>query len=133
MSQSTFKVDPVPASPHHRHQTSLKGWPSSSDPLEPDQRTEAIRVFNQIISYYESSQTDKFYKPITLIRLTYEYVRSRNNFLKYFFKYMEGDLGPALSRFANIDKKNDLALQLANFADYLIDNFSYHVSNILIV
>jgi hypothetical protein len=123
MSQSVFKVDPVPASPHHRHQTSLEGWPSSSEPLQPDQRLEATRVFNQIVDYYEPSQTGGPYWRVTLIRLTHEYARSRDDFLRYFFKYIEGNLDQALSRFANIDEKSGLTSQLASFADYLVDNF----------
>lgn len=118
-----FKVDPVPASPHHRHQTSLEGWPSASKPLEPDRKLEATRVFNQIVDHYEPSQTDGSYRRVTLIRLTHEYARSQDDFLRYFFKYMEGDLDQALSRLANIDENGDLTSQLASFADYLVDNF----------
>jgi hypothetical protein len=86
---ASLRIASVLAAIVNYFETSLEGWPSSSEPLEPGQRAEAMRVFNQIVSYYEPSQTDGPYKSVTLIRLIYEYARSRDNFLSYFFKYME--------------------------------------------
>jgi hypothetical protein len=128
MSHLTFRVDPVPASPHHRHQSSLEGWPSSSEPLEPKQRAEATRIFNQIIDHCEPSQTRNGpYKRITLIRLTHQYALSeisRDSFLKYFFQYMAIPMEEE-SHFDTWDteRKSELVLSLAAFADYLVDNF----------
>ncbi len=66
------------ASPHHRHQASLEGVIdfSSNQPLDPDERNEATRIFHQIINYCEPSQSNEPYKRITLVRATYEFTRS---------------------------------------------------------
>jgi hypothetical protein len=99
--------------------------------LEPAQRDRATRIFNQIVNHYEPLQTKNGpYKRITLVRVTYEYAPSQDNFLRYFFLDMERDLdfSQALSLFADFDgwdiqRKNELALRLSAFADFLVDNF----------
>jgi len=140
----SFRVAPVPASAHHRHQTSLEGimsiegTPGSSEvktsepqPLEPAQRDRATHIFNQIVNHCEPLQPeDGPYKRITLVRVTYEYALSQDNFLRYFFLDMERDLdfSEALSLFADFDswdiqRKNELASRLCAFADFLVGNF----------
>jgi hypothetical protein len=130
------------AFPHHRHQSSLEGVIdlSSPQPLEPDQRDRATRIFNQIVAHFEPSQTeDKGYKRVTLIRAVHEYTINRDNFLHCFFLHVEKELRPsddaselslsqALSRFDypdswNDEQRNELSARLAAFADYLVDNF----------
>ena len=112
---------------------SVDGTPGSleSTPLEPDKRDRAAHIFNQIVNHCEPLQTENGpYKRITLVRVTYEYVPSRDNFLRYFFLDMERDLdfSQALSRLADFNdwdtqRKNELAPRLTAFADYLVDNF----------
>ena len=113
---------------------SLDGTPGSSEPfepLEPAQRDIATRIFNQIVNHYEPLQTkNERYKRITLVRVTYEYAPSQDNFLRYFFLGIEkgSDFSQALSLFADFDnwdtqQKNELASRLSAFADFLVDNF----------
>lgn len=130
------------ASPHHWHQASLEGVLdfSSPRPLEPDQRNKATDIFNQIVELYEPSQTDdKGYKRITLLRVTHDSVISRDNFLSYFFLFVEKELrqgedvlelslSQALSRYADLDswsrpQRRELETSLVVFSDYLVDNF----------
>jgi hypothetical protein len=128
-------------SPHHRHQSSLEGVIDFSDQhLHPDERNRATRIFNRIINYYEPSQTKNGpYKQITLLRATYEYALSRDNFLKLFFLYIgreshlteqlsESNFSQTLSHFVNFDsitaeQKDELGKSVSAFADYLVDNF----------
>jgi hypothetical protein len=64
----------------------------SEAPSEPDQRTRMTKIFKQIIGHYEPPQPkDGRYKHVTLLNLTYEYVLSRDRFLKFFFE--SEDLG----------------------------------------
>jgi hypothetical protein len=134
--QPSFQVAPIPASTHQislEGVMSVDGTPGSleSTPLEPDQRDRATHIFNQIVNHCEPLQTENGpYKRITLVRVTYEYVPSRDNFLRYFFLDMERDLdfSQALSRLADFNdwdtqRKNELAPRLTAFADYLVDNF----------
>jgi hypothetical protein len=122
---------PGTAMAHHRHQASLEGvidFNPSPQPLNPEQRTQTRRTFNQIIAYYEPLQTNNGpYKRITLIHLTYKYAlseTSQNNFLRYFFEYvaisMEKDI-----HFDDWDaeQKNELESGLTDFADFLLNNF----------
>jgi lipopolysaccharide export LptBFGC system permease protein LptF len=130
------------ASPHHRHQSSLEGVLdfSSPQPPEPDQRNRATDIFNQIVTQYESSQTnDKGYKRITLLRVVHDSVISKDNFLSCFFLFVEKELrqgedvselslSRALSRYVNLDswsrqQRKELETSLAAFSDYLVDNF----------
>lgn len=121
------------ATPHHRHQSSLEAVIdfSSSQPLETDQRVRATQIFYQIIHHCEPSQTKEGpYKRISLVCLTYEYALSQDNFLRYFFRYLneETSFSRALSHFAEFDdwdtkRKNELISGLTDFADYLFDNF----------
>jgi hypothetical protein len=142
--QPSFQVAPIPASAHHRHQTSLEGImsidgtpgslgfePLEPQPLERAQLDRATHVFNQIVNHYEPLQTKNGpYKRITLVRVTYEYTLSRDDFLRYFFLEMErdSDFPQALALFADFDswdiqRKNELASRLSAFADFLLDNF----------
>src|SRR5947208_1922750 len=103
------------AFPHHRHQSSLEGVIdlSSPQPLEPDQRDRATRIFNQIVAHFEPSQAeDKGYKRVTLIRAAHEYTLNRDNFLHCFFRdghrcviYQKFDIRDAMKRVKR-DKNN---------------------------
>jgi hypothetical protein len=116
---------------HHRHQSSLEriiDFSPLTERLEPDQRVNAIRIFNQIIDYYELSQIKNgFYKRITFIRLIYKYALSeilRNNFLKYFFQYMAIPMEKDIHFDDwNTKQKNKFKSNLTIFADFLVDNF----------
>jgi hypothetical protein len=117
VTPSGSNLSGIPASAHHRHQTSLEGImsidgtpgslgfkPLEPQPLEPAQRDSATHIFNQIVSHYEPLQTkNRPYKRITLVRVTYEYALSQDNFLRYFFLDMERDLdfSKALALFAD--------------------------------
>ncbi|KAL1979788.1 hypothetical protein VTN96DRAFT_5195 [Rasamsonia emersonii] len=131
------------ASPLHRHQSSLEGvidFSSSPQPLEPDQRSRAVDIFNRIVAQYEPSPTNaKDYKRITLLRAVYDSVIAKDDFLRCFFLFLEKELrqgedapeqsySQALSRFIDLDSRgteqgNALEASLAAFSDYLVDNF----------
>jgi hypothetical protein len=123
------------ASPH-LHQTSLDGVIdfANTQPLEPDLRTNATRVFNQLIDYFEPSQSDnkRPYTLISLLRFTHEYAIKSDNFLSCFFQYVENEstLSHALPRFDNFDtwgteQKNELATFVFDFAHYNFFLLSY--------
>jgi hypothetical protein len=131
-------MDRVPPSPHHRHQASLEDiifLSDESEALEAAQRGRAEQKFYRIVRHFEaaegssstrSSNTNggQYNRPL-LVRLTYEYARSRESqdiFLRALFHSM------ALS----LDNENDIDLDrdqghleanLSLFADYLFDNF----------
>lgn len=130
------------ALPHHRHQSSLEGILdfSSPQPLEQDQLKRATNIFNRIVALYEPLQTnDGGYKRITLLRIAHDSVTSRDNFLRYFFLFVEkelrqtGDaselnLSRALCRYVDLDSWNreqrtDLERSLAAFSDFFVNNF----------
>jgi hypothetical protein len=112
---------------------SIDGTPGSlgSEPLESAQRDVATHTFNQIVNHYEPLQIENgTYKRITLVRVTYEYALSQDNFLRYFFLDMGRDLdfSQALVLFADFDdwdiqQKTEFASRLSAFADFLVDNF----------
>lgn len=128
--------------PHFRHQSSLEGFIDFSSPqiLDSDLHNKATDIFNQIITQYEPSQTeDEGFKWATLLRVTHEFMGSKDNFLSYFFIYAEmelwqGDdksepnLSEALLRYASLDswsreKKGEFKTCLITFADYLVQYF----------
>ena len=125
----------APASPLHRHQSSLEGIIdfSTQSPLGPHQRLSASRRFYQIVNHFDvpttSSDTRSEYDRIKLVRLTYEYARSeesKGNFLRAFFQSaalsIDGDEGEAID-LSDADFVAELRTSLFNFADYLFDNF----------
>ncbi|OJJ50042.1 hypothetical protein ASPZODRAFT_128635 [Penicilliopsis zonata CBS 506.65] len=78
-----------------RHRSSLEGViVPSSQPLKPEERNLAIRIFNEIISDFEPSQTttDTGYKPVTLIRLMKCEVSEKDEFLNLFFSFLQRDM-----------------------------------------
>ena len=116
-------------SPHHRHQSSLEGVIYPPTPaIEPSHRVRATEIFNQIIDYYEPSQTKTGrYKQITLLRLTYEYVlseASRDNFLRYFLQAVKIQVDDDFHFKAwNEERKSELRTLTASFADLLVEQF----------
>lgn len=140
--------------PLFRHQSSMEGVIdfATHNLLEPDERSSATDIFNQIVAQYEPSQTSRQgYKRITLLHLTYESVVSRDNFLSCFFLFIEKELlqeedvsqlslSQALSRYINLDSWSRQQRELYEtcldtFSDYLVDNFflprMLHISCIL--
>ena len=130
------------ASPHHRHQSSLRGFLDFSSPaiLEPDQLNRAIEIFSFFVTRYEPLQANhRKYGYITLVRTVHEFVVSKDNFLKHLFLFIdrdlsrggdvpEPDLAQALSRFSDLNvwehqQSDELQQSLAAFSDYLVDNF----------
>lgn len=128
--------------PLFRHQSSMEGVIdfATQKLLEPDERSSATDIFNQIVAQYEPSQTTRQgYKRVTLLRLTYESVVSRDNFLSCFFLFIETELlqgedvsqlslSQALTRYINLDSWNRQQRKLyetclVTFSDYLVDNF----------
>jgi hypothetical protein len=137
MLHFTSSPSTIAMTSHHRHQSSLEGVIDfSSRSLEPDERSRATQIFNQIIGHYERAQSEGGqYKRITLIRVSHEHTISGDNFLKHFFLYIERELrlkelsfSQTLSIFIDFDswnteRKNELETHLVTFADYLVDNF----------
>jgi hypothetical protein len=116
-------------SPHHRHQSSLEGVISPPTPaIEPSHRIRATEIFNQIIDYYEPSQTKTGrYKQITLLRLTYEYVLSevsRDNFLTHFLQAVKIQVDDEFHFEAwDEERKSELGTLTTCFADFLVEKF----------
>jgi len=115
------------ALPHHRHQTSLEGVFDifeSDQRLEPQKRAQAQRNFQTLIETHEFTQpNDGSYKPITLIRLTYEYAlsqTSKDKFLQFFFQHMQMPVDVSMEELRHICVSKP---QLTAFADILIKNF----------
>ena len=130
------------ASPLHRHQPSLQGFLDFSSPsvLEPLQLSRAIEIFSRLVSLYEPLQANHGkYGYITLLHTVHECVVSKDNFLRYFFLFidrnlshdedvLEADISRALSRFSDLSawertQLDELQQSLAAFSDYLVDNF----------
>ncbi|OAP61038.1 hypothetical protein AYL99_06042 [Fonsecaea erecta] len=130
------------AAPLHRHQSSLQGFVdfSSSTVLTPDQCSRATKIFNQLVSRYESIQDERTaYKYITLLRTVYESVVSKGHFLSHFFLFIDAELrygqdaptptfAEILSQFDSLHswshvQSDELQDTLANFSDYLVNNF----------
>jgi hypothetical protein len=118
---------------HHHHQSSLEGVIIFSVQPEPQESDRAISIFNQIIEYYEPTQSKEPYKRITLIRAIYEQIPSKDTFLEHFFLYIGRELrleepSQTLSNFVQFDsweieRKNELGTHLIAFASYFVDNF----------
>ena len=135
---------------HHRHQASLEGILDFSTPatLSVDQRERATRKFHQIIGHFDnnegaSSRGASYNRP-RLIQLTYEYAlseESRDLLLRTFFHFIRLDIvgsegSPAgnreeevvgftdfLTEFSVGDREEEIRSKVAEFADYLMDNF----------
>ncbi|EHY61167.1 hypothetical protein ABEF92_001317 [Exophiala dermatitidis] len=113
-------------SPHYCHQASLEGAMNSlalTPPLSLEQRQDLTRVFTTVIDACEPLQNPKPYKPITLVRLTYECARSeasRDNFLRFFFQQtkISSDGSPSGSI-----PTSEYVPRLMAFAQTLFDNF----------
>ena len=122
-----------PATALHRHQSSLEGIIdfSKKPPLSLSEYQSASRRFYQLIGHFESlshnRRGENKYDRVKLVRLTFEYARSKEsqgNFLRAFFEAVD----------ISIDKNDDIDLSDAdrraglqesvhNFADYLFENF----------
>ncbi|KAK7394090.1 hypothetical protein QQX98_013128 [Neonectria punicea] len=122
-----------PAAAHNRHRSSLEGIIdfSTQASLTPAQRLSAGRRFTQLVDHFDvpNSGSIKGYDRVKLVRLTYEYARSKeskDNFLRAFFEFAELpmnedediniDLGDA-------DRRARLRDSLFDFAEYLFENF----------
>jgi hypothetical protein len=124
-------MDPVPPSPHHRHQASLEEIIFLSDEpeaLDAVQRNRAEQKFYRIVRHFEAATataTAAQYSRPLLVRLTYEYARSRESqdiFLRAIFHLM----GLSLDGEDDVDFKcnqEHLRAALLLFADYLFDSF----------
>ncbi|UZP37066.1 hypothetical protein NXS19_004882 [Fusarium pseudograminearum] len=115
----------TPASPLHRHQSSLEGIInfSSREPLSDSHRASAIRRFYQVIAHFHDTKPTQ-YDRIKLVRYTYEYSSnqiSQDNVLTAFFEFLR----LPISSDDNVDfgDADELKTRLYEFADYLIDNF----------
>ncbi|KAL5052003.1 hypothetical protein BDW71DRAFT_169928 [Aspergillus fruticulosus] len=123
-----------------QHHSSLEGViVPSSQPFNPEERDLAIRIFDEIISHFEPSQsTESGYYPVTLIRLMSVEISERDRFLSFFFSFIQQDLldeddggihlGRVLSHLARFpslpsEQKDALSGSLLAFAKYLVDNF----------
>ncbi|KKZ62100.1 hypothetical protein EMCG_03394 [[Emmonsia] crescens] len=125
---------------HHRHQTSLEQVLDFSEALlTTAELAQADDIFNKLINHCEPLQSNKPYKKVTLVRLTYEHSRSKDTFLRQFFTYFEdtqdqNSQGPptfehGLSKFLSFNSQAALARKreaeeaIDSFAEYLFDNF----------
>ena len=65
-----------------------RSYHSFTQPLPPEERDLAIRIFDEITLHFERSQeTDSGYKPISLIRLMKHEVSEKDEFLSFFFSF----------------------------------------------
>ncbi|PYH31387.1 uncharacterized protein BO87DRAFT_124860 [Aspergillus neoniger CBS 115656] len=109
-------------------------------PLKPEDRDAALRLFDSIIEQYEPSQaTEKGLKPVSLIRLMKEKISDKDSFFKLFFPFIErhldgvsNDTEPSIAHIlARLDSfstwttsgRSALGESLVIFANFLIDNF----------
>ncbi|KKK23942.1 hypothetical protein P175DRAFT_0438077 [Aspergillus ochraceoroseus IBT 24754] len=129
------------AVPHHRHCLSLEGViVPEPQYLTPEEHDKATELFNMIIDYFEPLQkSSKKYKPITLIRLTMEGISVEDEFLIFFFTFIEHNrlgvtedteicLAETLSSVQSFqgwtdEERHALDDSLVKFAMYLIENF----------
>ncbi|RTE68294.1 hypothetical protein BHE90_017328 [Fusarium euwallaceae] len=119
-----------PATALHRHQSSLEGIIdfSTRPPLTPAQHVSASRRFDQLVNHFNIPDgSSKGYDRVKLVRLTYEYARSKeskDNFLRAFFESadlpIDGDEDIDL---ADEGRQAKLRDSLFNFAEYLFENF----------
>jgi hypothetical protein len=109
------------------HQALLEGV-SKLSLSESNQRTRMTEIFKKIISHYEPSQPeDGPYKHITLLNLTYEYVRSKESqdrFLKYFLESVKISVEDEFHFEAwDPERKSELASDLEACAEFLVNSF----------
>lgn len=124
--------------PRNRHRSSLEGViVPSSQPLKPEDRDLAIRIFAEIIVHFEPLQVaDSGYKPVTLIKHMENEVSEKDEFLILFFSYIrqdllleeQSDIDQILSHLSDhsgwsAEEENVLTGSLLMFAKYLVDNF----------
>ncbi|OAP55738.1 hypothetical protein AYL99_09890 [Fonsecaea erecta] len=114
-------------SPHCCHQTSPRGSVqpvnSVTQPLSPQERENATRVFAAVVDVCEPLQNQEPYKQVTLVRLTYRYARSetsKDSFLRLFFQHTQIPI-EASERFS--PSHSDYGPRLVAFADTLVENF----------
>ncbi|KAL4732936.1 hypothetical protein BDV11DRAFT_176176 [Aspergillus similis] len=123
-----------------RHHSSLEGViVPSSQSLNPEERDLATRIFDAIMMQFEPSQsTESGYYPVTLIRLMKFEISEKDEFLSFFFSFIQQDLldeddervglGQVLSHLAPFpylpsEQKDALKESLVAFAKYLVVNF----------
>ncbi|KAL3429313.1 hypothetical protein BDV09DRAFT_180610 [Aspergillus tetrazonus] len=127
--------------PHvRRHCSFLEGViVPSSQSLNPEERDLATRIFDAIMMQFEPSQsTESGYYPVTLIRLMKFEISEKDEFLSFFFSFIQQDLldeddervglGQVLSHLAPFphlpfEQKDALKESLVAFAKYLVVNF----------
>jgi hypothetical protein len=133
-------MDRVPLSPHHRHQASLEDiifLSDESEALDAAQRSRAEQKFYHIVRHFEAAaavgsgsvrgsnaKSGQYNRPL-LVRLTYEYARSRESqdiFLRAIFHSMALSLESEDDIDLDMDQER-LQLSLSLFADHLFDNF----------
>ncbi|KAL2810364.1 hypothetical protein BJX63DRAFT_317913 [Aspergillus granulosus] len=126
--------------PIDRHRSSIEGviFPKPQQ-LVSEQHNKATNLFNRIIDQFEPLQVSDNYKPITLLRLTKEGVSAKDDFLVFFFTFIEHDrlgvaeekdisLAEILSNLHNFqgwtpEEGPALEQSLVKFARFLVDNF----------
>ncbi|KAL4937108.1 hypothetical protein BDV06DRAFT_203651 [Aspergillus oleicola] len=130
----------LPLRVRRRHRSSKEGViVPSSQPLNPKERDLATRIFDEIMLQFEPSQpTDSGYYPVTLIRLMNVEITERDEFLSFFFSFIQEDLpdedderigiGQVLSHLAPFphlpsEHKDALRESLVAFTKHLVDNF----------
>ena len=120
-----------PATPHHRHQSSLEGILdfSQKPPLSEAQYQSASLSFRQLINYFDNLPHDrasKDYDRVKLVRFTFEYARSQvsqGNFLRAFFETANIPLDGEEVDLSDADRLANLKDSINNFADYLFESF----------
>ncbi|KAE8379867.1 hypothetical protein BDV26DRAFT_258410 [Aspergillus bertholletiae] len=129
------------APPHSKHQMSLEGViVPLPQPLAQEDRDAAMGLFDGLIKQFETSDpVGEDLKPITLVRLVKDEVSDKDNFLRFFFCFIEEHLDGnsksddfnlaqflfRLGSFAmwTIENINILRDGVVRFAKTLIDNF----------
>jgi hypothetical protein len=137
------------AQPLHRHQASLESVidPSATPPLSPDERTQALSIFQHIIKHFNSYELlttlipKRKYERGKLLKLVYDYAISdhgRDNILRYFLTtmttlseeipYTEQNFSRVLAGLADFKdrsalEKDKIVQRVQELADHLIDGF----------
>ncbi|KAL2812157.1 hypothetical protein BJX63DRAFT_260143 [Aspergillus granulosus] len=106
--------------------------------LGSEEHNKATNLFDRIMDQFEPLQvSDTNYKPITLLRLTKEGVSVKDDFLVFFFTFIEHDRGAEekeislaeiLSNLHNFqgwtpEEGHALEQSLVKLARFLVDNF----------
>lgn len=131
-------MERAPPSPNHRHQSSREGIISfSAHPLlEESDRARAESQFYQIVRHFEDacpgsgvdgsgSSNSQYRKPL-LVRLTYEYARSRESrdiFLRAFLDFLSLPVDTENVDLYDQETCERLGTAVSHFADYLFKNF----------